>query len=67
LVLSGHIPLDLDLSETDMDVVGFQAFCAALIALDHGEDYPQHYVTREKDLPMDLGKPMKPKYASTVD
>jgi len=51
--MCGKGPLDLDVSETDMTMPGFQALCSSFQAVDEDDDYPK-YLTRHK-LPFTLG------------
>ncbi|ODN02412.1 Leucine-rich repeat-containing protein 34 [Orchesella cincta] len=52
LFMCGKGPLDLDVSETDMTMPGFQALCSAVQAVDEDDDYPK-YLTKHK-LPFTL-------------
>ncbi|CAL8110532.1 unnamed protein product [Orchesella dallaii] len=52
LYMCGRGPLDLDVSETDMTMPGFQALCSSVQAVDEDDDYPK-YLTKHK-LPFTL-------------
>ncbi|CAG7729190.1 unnamed protein product [Allacma fusca] len=53
LVLSGRVPLDLDIGECDVNIEGFQTLCSALYAIENDIDYPD-FILLKNNLPMDL-------------
>jgi len=55
--MSGKGPADINISECDVSVEGFQGICSAWFALDHENERPKYF--DQRSLPMSIGISLK--------